>query len=456
MNTDDDLTADEAERITLAAATGRPMTAGPAAGPLTTTVRAENGPTEPVTKRFILWLVLLNFGAAMAFIVPLTYSLALRIQQLAPGHEEILGYATGIAQTVFILSSPLIGIWSDRTRSRLGRRKPFIIGGIVIGMIGLAIIGVSPNVPVMILGWTIGMLGWANAAATVLFIQADQLPDAQRGKVSALTGVAAQVAAIMGIGVVYAVVNVSQFLVFVLPGIVGTILALFFVFFGKDADSRHMDLPSDKISLKKVFGAFVFNPRKYPEFGWNWLGRFIFFVGLYFNTAFGTFFYSQRLGLPISEIAGLVAIIGLLGIVAAVVGAIGGGWLSDKLGRRRLFVGIGAALFAVGAVVEATAYSIPNLVVGAVLMNLALAAFGAVDQAIVMAILPDRAEAGRYMAVVQFAQKIPSAFAPILAAAIITIGAAEGVKNYTLLYLIGGALALVGAALIIFKVKSVR
>ena len=38
----------------------------------------------------------------------------------------------------------------------------------------------------------------------------------------------------------------------------------------------------------------------------------------------------------------------------------------------------------------------------------------------------------------------------------ITIGAAEGVKNYTLLYLLGGALALVGAALIIFKVKTVR
>jgi MFS family permease len=456
MSTHDDLTEDEAERITLAAAAGRPMTAGPAAGPLTTTVPTADGPTKRVTKRFILWLVLLNFGSAMAFIVPLSYSLALRIQELAPGHEEILGYATGIAQTVFILTSPFIGIWSDRTRSRIGRRKPFIIGGVLVGLVGLAIIGVSPNIPLMIVGWTIGMLGWANVGSTVLFIQADQLPDEQRGKVSALTGVAAQVSAIVGIGVVYSVVNVSQFLVFMLPGIVGAILAMFFVFFGTDADSRHLDLPSDRISIKKVFGAFVFNPRKYPDFGWNWLGRFIFFVGLYFNTAFGTFFYSQRLGLPIAEIAGLVAIIGLLGIVAAVVGAIGGGWLSDKLGRRKLFVGIGAGLFAVGAIIEATAYSMPSLILGAVLMNLALAAFGAVDQAIVMAILPDRSEAGRYMAVVQFAQKIPSAFAPILAAAVITIGAAEGVKNYTLLYLLGGTLALIGAALIIFKVKSVR
>src|SRR3954471_3180980 len=173
MSTHDDLTAEEAERITLAAATGRPLTAGPAAGPLTTTVPTENGPTQRVTKRFILWLVLMSFGSAMAFIVPLSYSLALRIDELAPGHEEILGYATGIAQTVFILTSPLVGIWSDRTRSRFGRRRPFIVGGIVVGLIGLAVIGFSPSIPLMIVGWTIAMFGWANVGSTVLFVQAD-------------------------------------------------------------------------------------------------------------------------------------------------------------------------------------------------------------------------------------------------------------------------------------------
>ncbi|MET0724877.1 MAG: MFS transporter, partial [Leifsonia sp.] len=322
MTSNDNLSTEEQERITIAAATGRPITAGAAAGPVTTSMPNIDGPTARVSKSFILWLVLMSFGSAMAFIVPLSYSLALRIDQLAPGHEEILGYATGIAQTVFILTSPLVGIWSDRTRSRFGRRRPFIVGGIVVGLIGLAIIGFAPSIPIMIVGWTIAMFGWANVGSAVLFIQADQLPDEQRGRVSAVTGVAAQVAAIMGIGLVYAVVHTSMALVFLVPGIVGGILSLGFVFFGKDADSRTLDLPSDRISLKKVFGAFVFNPRKYPDFGWNWLGRFIFFVGLYFNTTFGTFFYAQRLDKPISEVAGTVAIIGLLGIVAAVVGAI--------------------------------------------------------------------------------------------------------------------------------------
>ncbi len=37
-----------------------------------------------------------NFGASMALMVPLTYGLAVRISELAPGHEEVLGYVTGI------------------------------------------------------------------------------------------------------------------------------------------------------------------------------------------------------------------------------------------------------------------------------------------------------------------------------------------------------------------------
>jgi MFS family permease len=400
--------------------------------------------------------MLANFGASMAFIVPLSYSLALRIHELVPGHEEVLGYATGTAQAVFILTAPLIGIWSDRTRTRIGRRRPFMVGGIILGMLGLVIIGLAPNVPVLMVGWVIAMFGWANVGSAIMFLQADLVPEEQRGKISGLTGLTAQIAPILGIGIVFALVNISTLLVFVVPGLVGAVLVLLFVLLGKDPDSRPMDLPSERISLKRIFSSYAFNPKKYPDFGWNWLGRFTFFMGLYFNTTFGTFFYAQRLGLPVSEVAGTVAVIGLLAVVAAVIGAIGGGWLSDKLRRRKLFVLIGALLFAGGAVVEATAHSFPQLVIGAVIMNLALAAFGAVDQAIVLAILPDRAEAGRYMSVVSFAQKLPSAIAPLIAPAIIAIAAVNGDKNYTLLYLVGGVFALVGGFIILLKVKAVR
>lgn len=431
--------------------------AQPAAPVQTANSAPENPKAEPearVSGSYIFWLMLASFGASMAMMVPLSYGIAVRISELAPGHEEVLGYITGTAQAIFLVISPLVGMWSDRVRSRWGRRTPFIFLGTAIGLVGLVIMGLAPSLLIVGAGWVLGMSGWSISGAAIQNIQADKLPEQQRGKVSALTGLMTQIAPVLGIGVAYAVSS-STMLVFVVPGIIGAVLLALFPLIKPEGSSR--ELPQgERVTARAVFAGYGFNVRKYPDFAWNWLGRFIFFIGLYFNTTFGTFFYAQRLDLPVKEVAGVVATIGMLGVVAAAGGALLGGFLSDKLKRRRLFVVIAAVLFVGGALAEATAWSLPQLIMGAVLMQLAIAVFATVDQAIIFAIIPDRSETGRYMAIVAFAQKIPSAVAPLLASVIITIGAVTDVKNYTLLYLIGAAFALVGGLIVFLKVKAVR
>ncbi|RNG28812.1 MFS transporter [Streptomyces botrytidirepellens] len=414
----------------------------------------EAPPLEKVGTDYLTWMMIANFGASLALMVPLSYSLALRISDLAPGREELLGYVTGSAQFVYLVLSPLIGFWSDRRRSRLGRRTPFMIVGTVLGIVGLCGIAVAPTVLLVGLSWVVGMVGWSTAGQAIQNVQADRVPEEQRGRVSALSSVMTQIAPVIGIGIAYTVAS-STLLVFLVPGVLGAALLLLFPVFKPEGDSRELVHTSD-VTLKGMVASYGFNPRKYPDFGWNWLGRFVFFMGLYFNTTFGTFFYAQRLDLPIKEVAGVVATIGTIGVLAAAGGAIGGGFLSDKLGRRKLFTLLGSTIFVAGAVTEAFAHSLPQLVVGAVLMQLAIALFSAVDQAIVFAVLPDRAQAGRYLAVVAFAQKIPSAIAPLIAPLIITIGVTGGDKNYTLLYLSGALLALAGGLIVKFKVTSVR
>ena len=259
----------------------------------------------------------------------------------------------------------------------------------------------------------------------------------------------------IGIGIAYTVAS-STLLVFLVPGVIGLAMVVLLPLVYPEGSSAGI-VQTTKVTVKQLFASYVFSPRRYPDFGWNWLGRFLFFTGLYFNTTFGTFFYAQRLDMEVRDVAGIVATVGMLGVVAATAAALVGGFLSDKFQRRKLFTLIGALVFTVGALVEATAYSLTQVVVGAVVMQIAIAAFSVVDQAIVLAVLPDRTQAGRYMAIVAFAQKIPSAIAPLVAPFIITAGVASGAdKNYTLLYLCGGALALLGGLTIMFKVRSVR
>lgn len=425
------------------------------AGEADETVRTNvEEPQSPVSRGYIFWLMLASFGASMAMMVPLSYGIAVRISELAPGQEEVLGYITGTAQLIYLVISPMVGIWSDRTRSRFGRRTPFIFLGTAIGLAGLIVMGSASNLLIVGAGWVLGMSGWSISGGAIQNLMADKLPEQQRGKVSALTGLMTQIAPVLGIGIAYAVSS-NTFLVFVVPGVVGAVLLALFPLIKPEGSSKDIAAQSE-VTAKSLVASYGFNLRKYPDFAWNWLGRFVFFVGLYFNTTFGTFFYAQRLELPVREVAGVVATIGMLGVVAAAGGALLGGFLSDKLKRRRLFVLIAAILFVAGAVAEAFAWSLPQLIVGAVLMQTAIAVFATVDQAIIFAILPNRTETGRYMAVVAFAQKIPSAVAPLIASLVITLGAAGAEKNYTLLYLAGAVLALLGGLVIALKVKAVR
>ncbi len=455
MTTNRSASSDKAGGAGIAAAQPVPGNGTAASTAPDSGVRATAEPQQPVSRSYIFWLMLASFGASIAMMVPLSYGIALRISELAPGREEVLGYITGTAQLVFLVVSPIIGIWSDRTRSRFGRRSPFIFLGSGIGLAGLVVMGLAPDLLLVGVGWVLGMTGWSISGFAIQTLQADKLPEQQRGKVSALTGLMTQIAPVLGIGIAYAVSS-STLLVFVVPGVIGAVLLGLLPLIKPEGSSRNLVPSSSDVTLRSVVASYGFNVRKYPDFAWNWLGRFVFFIGLYFNTTFGTFFYAQRLELPVREVAGVVATVGLLGVVAAAGGALLGGFLSDKLKRRRLFVLIAALLFTAGAVAEAFAWSLPQLVIGAVLMQLAIAVFATVDQAIIFAIIPERSEAGRYMAVVAFAQKIPSAVAPLLASLVVTIGAVGAEKNYTILYLTGAVFALVGGLVILLKVKAVR
>jgi len=406
-----------------------------------------------VNARYIWFMVLAQFGVFMAFITPIAISLAIRVAELAPGHEEYLGYITGAGALFVMLTSPFMGIWSDRTRTRFGRRRPFMVGGMVVGVVSLLVMALAPSIVVLGLGWVLAQWGWGTVLSNLQISTADRLPESQRGKVAGLTGFATQVAPVFGVIATFGVTG-NAVLLFLIPGAVGVVLVSLFVLLVHEADAR--ELPREAIGVAGVLRKYLYNPAKYPDFSLNWLGRFLFYGGLTLNTTFTAFFFASRLGVTVAEVAGIIAALGGAGVLATTAGALGGGFLSDRLKRRRIFVLAGGALMALGMMIMVLGPGMPAIITGSLIVSAGIGMFAAVDQALLLDVLPEReTDAGRFMGITGFATSIPQALGPLAASGVLLIGANGDQKNYTLLYIVAAALVLAGG-LVVQRIRSVR
>lgn len=417
---------------------------------------AEGSPNEdlpPVNARYIWFMVLAQFGVFMAFITPIAISLAVRLGELAPTHQEYLGYITGAGAVWVMLTAPFMGIWSDRTRTRIGRRRPFMIGGMIVGVISLIVMATAPSVLILGAGWILAQWGWGTVLGNLQNSTADRLPEAQRGKVAGLTGFATQVAPVIGVIATMGLTG-NALLLFLVPGVVGVVLVTLFVTLVHEDDSR--GLPLERLGAAGVLRKYVYNPRTYPDFSWNWLGRFLFYFGLTLNTTFTAFFFADRLGLSITEVSGVIGTLGGIGVLATTAGALGGGFMSDRFRRRKIFLVLGGAIMAIGMVTMALSSNLPFLFAGSLTVSLGIGLFAAVDMALLLDVLPEKqTDAGRFMGITGFATSIPQAAAPFIASGILLIGVSGADKNYSLLFIIAAAFVLLGG-LVILRIRSAR
>ncbi len=434
-----------------------PSSLPPAPGAVQESIPTTTGLIRPLqaSKSYIWLLVLGQFGIFVAFITPIAISLAVRVSALAPGHDEYLGYITGAGSVAVMIVTPIVGILSDRTRTRLGRRRPWILGGMLVGVASLFVMGLAPSVLILGVGWILAQIGWGQALANLTTSMADTLPEHQRGKVAGFVGFATQVAPVAGVIIAGSLVG-DPLLLFVIPGLVGVFFVTLFLFFSREQDSRPMII-NERLTLGTAMRKYLFNPTKHADFSLVWVGRFCFYFGLTLNTTFTAFFFAARLEVGVEEVAGVLATLSLVGIAATTIGAIGGGFLSDKLRRRRLFVLLASVIFAAGVVLEAIATDLPMLFVGSLIASVGIGAFSAVDQALLLDVLPERdTDAGRFLGIAGFATAIPQSVAPFVAPLVLAIGATvDGGKNYTLLYFMAGVITVIGG-LVVMKVRQVR
>src|SRR5690348_15403160 len=157
-------------------------------------------PTQPVGPRFVIPFALAYYGYWIAFLTVPIVGMSVYLSIVLPPDERngALSLILGIGGIVNLLVNPLVGKLSDYTTSRMGMRKPWMIAGVVVAIIGMLIIGTSTSVGLILLGWCIATGGVNAAAAAIVALMPDHVPHSQRGKVSGILGWGTPIGAVGG------------------------------------------------------------------------------------------------------------------------------------------------------------------------------------------------------------------------------------------------------------------
>jgi MFS family permease len=407
----------------------------------------ESAVVQRVTWTFITRYTAAFMGCILLLISPLLVTLALKIDSLvgikqAPGSFAVVA---GVGSLVAMFGNPLSGRLSDRTSSRWGMRRPWIVIGLAGGSVGTLIVALAPNIPVVLIGWCIAQLFLNALLAAMAAVLPDQVPVVQRGVVSGVLGICLPIASVCGAFLVK-LFSGSLLAMFMAPCFFGGIVILLFAATIDDRRLPEADKPA--WSMGEFARTFYFRPGASPDFAWAFVSRFMFVLAYAFLTTYQTFYLLDRVGSAKADVPRQIFLGILVQSIVVIAASLVGGKLSDRTGRRKVFVFAAAIVYSVAMFVFAVASNFDGFLVGMAIAGLGLGVYLAVDLALVVDVLPDTGSTAKDLGVFNIAGALPYAIAPAMAAAILAVG------GYGAVFSAAGCCAVVSSVAILF-VKSV-
>jgi MFS family permease len=402
-------------------------------------------PERPIGTRYVLPVVLANLGIMLAFYTPIQNLLPRLAEEVAGADKEAaLAWITGVGAFMSIVANPAAGALSDRTLGRFGRRRPWVLWGAVLGALALCALAFQSTVLGLAVVWGICQAtinaSYAGLTATI----PDQVPVRQRGLVSGWVGLAQTVGIVLGVALVSFVIVGLDAGIFMTAGLL-VILVLPLVLTLRDTPLSREERPP--FELGAFLRGFWVSPRAYPDFAWAWITRFLMMLGNAMATLYLLFWLQDEVKVaePAQSQTLLIGLYALGTIITAVVA----GRISDRDGRRKIYVILATVVMATSAILLAFFPVLNVAMIAALILGLGYGMYLAVDQALITQVLPTAADRGRDLGVINIANAAPQVLAPVIAAPIVT-----SALGYTGLYVLTAVITLLSAVLVT-RIRSV-
>jgi MFS family permease len=394
-----------------------------------------------------------HWGALLGIVLP--HQIAALVgdaqKELYNGLIPALGAALSLVLT------PIAGALSDRSRSRFGRRRPYIALGTLINVVFLlflAAIGSTGGIALFVVCYLGVQFGnnWSGGPYAGLI--PDVVPADQRGTASGW------LALMTAVGFLLGAIAAGRLLVGEnYHPIYNTIAVVLLVFLAitlwRVREARPTADPG-RFDLRRFASSLLLRGPEYRNFYFVLFTRALVMMGIYSVFTFFQFFLRDviRTENAVLQTSYLIAIIIATGIPSSLVA----GRLSDRHGRKPLVYASGGLMALMSIVFIVVGY-FPSLqfmfCVGAV-FGLGYGAYQAVDWALAIDVLPKGESAAKDMGIWHVSLVLPQIFAPALTG--ITLSAFKGTSlllGYTVVFVLTAIWFVLGTVFV-RQIRGVR
>ena len=266
------------------------------------------------------------------------------------GNEGLaLGVLEGVGSLMAVIWQPIAGALSDRTRTRFGRRHPFILGGTIGDVLFLVGLALSGSFGMLLIFYFLLQTASNTAQGPYQGLMPDVVPVEQRGIASGYFGIANVIglfAGTVGSGIILAYAGKIPAILTICALLVVTMLATILLI--PDRAERSAE---QFTSVRQAIATTFSRPLRYPSFLWLMGSRLLILMGLVGVQSFvyfyfrNVFFHNDRT----DTITASYALLGLV-IVAAFLVSWPAARASDHFGRRP-FILLGGLMGAAGVLI---------------------------------------------------------------------------------------------------------
>lgn len=367
------------------------------------------------------------FSAFNNFVLPLLLTGA------PPLVINLLSNTRSIEGTVV---QPVVGAWSDRIWTRLGRRRPFMLVAMPLSALCMALAPLAPNLAITAACIILFSLLYNIASDPYNALQADIAPVAQRPLLNAVANV---VALVSQAGLLLALAGGQHLPSLLYPVVALGILATFLITIIGVPERREQVQLEPRHTLREYVAAL----RSHRQAMWYLLALALYNVGVNTILVNLTRYATQVLRVSDGDALKLSLVLVLLTGLCIVPAA----KVAERLGMRRVLAG-GLVLIAVSAALAIVAQDALQILPILVVAGMGNACYNGLSWPLLTTLVPPQ-RVGVFAGLKSAAESVSAFFSSFLAAAMVAVW---GYRSIFLVLLV----SVVAALLVLGKIGATR